>query len=193
MILQRPLISREAPASYRVIPFPPRDNRNPAMAFSAETTDRLVCLCFIVNGNHGDPRLRLAKIRADHSYRTKDDRNLNILQYNLRIVQNSSEEDDSLQPFLLCNFLRGIGLIRILVNGMQQILIAFFFQTFLEIRKHTLKERVIDTLDKQNNGIGLRHLEIPRTVIGNIVKFLHHLQHPLPCPGIDPGVIVNGP
>ena len=73
---------------------------------------------------------------------------------------------------------------------MKQKVITVLFKLVLKIVIHRCEEDVPNTTDYQCYGVGLRHLEIPCTRIGNVSELPYGLKYPLFCLFIDARIII---
>ena len=140
------------------------------MPLLTEIVNDLEALLLIVDSNNGASDFSSIRI---HSYGRKNVRNRQLSQLNLGIIQESSQEDHTLQAFLFRNCDCRFCVILICTDFVENEGIAMSFQFRLEHRVHTLEEGVADTLADQSYGIRLGKFQISCAVIGHKVEFFH--------------------
>ena len=158
------------------------------MSHPAEIINHPVALGFVIDGNNP----KVVKALLQHSiHGTYDIWNSQLMKQVFPRVRSASQEYDSFQPLLLlkadCNFY----LILILIDLLQDKQILLAKDIALQHLNHRAEERIADPLCQDCDRVTLRPLQVPGTVVWNILIFRNGVKNLFLRLRIDIRVVVD--
>ena len=158
------------------------------MSHPAEIINHPVALGFVIDGNNSE----VVKALPEHGIdRTDYIRNRQLVKQIFPRMAGSSEKYDSFQPLLLfkadCNLDFILFLIHLLKN--KQVLLSQDI-TFQHLN-HRAEKRIADPLCQDCNCVTFRPLQVPGTVVWNILVFRNGVKDLFLRLRIDIRVVVN--